>query len=151
MPYTLWFSLLAIVGNIVMFVCFHFPIKGPFWVLQLASVGVVFAMQALGVLLLGVMPVMRDAISVGMVYSVLGISLSGFSYPVTSMLPAVQALCNIFPLRHYYMIYVHTALFGNGLVMYWPYVCALLAFLLLPAITHRRLTNAFLRMNYPIK
>ncbi|MBQ9639786.1 MAG: ABC transporter permease [Bacteroidales bacterium] len=150
-PYTLWFSFLAIVGNIVLFVFFRFPIEGPFWVLQLAIVGVVVAMQAIGVFLVGVLPVMRDAISIGAFYGILGFSLSGFTYPVTHMGPALQALCNFFPLRHYYMIYVHSAMFNNTLSLYWPHVCAMVAFLLLPAITHRRLSRAYNLMNYPLK
>ena len=40
------------------------------------------------------------------------VSISGFSFPVMAMHPALQVLSNLFPLRHYFLIYVSQTLNG---------------------------------------
>ena len=64
----------------------------------------------------------------GAIYGTLAFTMAGFSYPVTSMPPALQALSQLFPLRHYYKAVSGVSLFGNGLEMCWVQVCALLLF-----------------------
>jgi ABC-2 type transport system permease protein len=55
--------------------------------------------------------------------------MAGFSYPVVSMPPALQALSHIFPLRHYYLSYTDIAMFGAPASQYLLHFCALGIFL----------------------
>lgn len=130
LPYTFWFSLLGVVGNIIFFGSCHYTMLGSFWLLVLAVVLLVLAAQAMGVFLSALLSDMHMAVCLCAIYGALSFSMSGFSYPVTSMPAPLQACSNLFPLRHYYMIYAKTALYGCGWSQCWPHVCALLLFVL---------------------
>ena len=129
LPYTFWFSVLGIMGNIVMFGFCHFVCLGSFLALSVTLVLFILAMQSMGVFLAGLIPDQHLAVSVGGIYGMLSFSMAGFSYPVDSMPPALQALSNIFPLRHHYLAYAKIALFDGAMADYWPHLCALLLFL----------------------
>lgn len=129
LPYTFWFTLLGIVGNIVMFGGCHFVCRGSFLALSVTLLLFILAMQAMGVFLSGLIPNQHLAVSVGGIYGMLSFSMAGFSYPVDSMPPALQALSYIFPLRHHYLAYAKIALFGGTFTDYWPHLCLLLLFL----------------------
>ena len=103
---------------------------GSFWMLVLAVVLLVLAAQAMGVFLSALLSDMHMAVCLCAIYGALSFSMSGFSYPVTSMPAPLQACSNLFPLRHYYMIYAKTALYGYGWSQCWTHVCALLLFVL---------------------
>ena len=130
LPYTFWFSLLGVVGNIIFFGPCRYTMLGSFWLLVLAVVLLVLAAQAMGVFLSALLSDMHMAVCLCAIYGALSFSMSGFSYPVTSMPAPLQACSNLFPLRHYYMIYAKTALYGCGWSQCWPHVCALLLFVL---------------------
>lgn len=130
LPYTFWFSLLGVVGNIIFFGPCRYTMLGSFWMLVLAVVLLVLAAQAMGVFLSALLSDMHMAVCLCAIYGALSFSMSGFSYPVTSMPAPLQACSNLFPLRHYYMIYAKTALYGCGWSQCWPHVCALLLFVL---------------------
>ncbi len=129
LPYTCWFTLIGIAGNLVMFGCFHFVIQGSFAVLSLGMLLFVMAMQAMGVFLSGLIQNQHIAVSVAAIYGMLSFSMAGFSYPVDSMPPALQALSYIFPLRHYYLTYADIAMFDAPASQYLPHLCALILFL----------------------
>ena len=93
-------------------------------------------------------PVLRLAVSVGAILSVLGISLAGFSLPVEAMPPYIQGFSAIFPLRHYYLIHVQETLWGSGFAGCWKEVVHLLLFLFLPAVLMRRLNHAYIYQDY---
>lgn len=134
LPYTLWFTLLGIVGNIVMFGFCHFICLGSFFTLSVAILLLVLAMQSMGVLLAGLIPDQHLAISIAAIYGMLSFSMSGFSYPVVNMPPALQALSYIFPLRHYYLTYDDVAMFGAPFTQYWSHICGLLCFMVVGCI-----------------
>ena len=130
LPYTCWFTLLGIVGNIVMFGFSHFVCLGSFFALSVTMLLFVMAMQSMGVLLAGLIPDQHLAVSIAAIYGMLSFSMSGFSYPVVSMPPALQAFSYIFPLRHYYLTYADVAMFGANFTQYWSHLCWLLCFLI---------------------
>lgn len=109
----------------------------------------VLASQAFGVFLSGLfMGQMRLPMCLCSLWGILSFSLAGFTYPVSAMHPVLQSLAWLFPLRHYYLIYVNQALDGYALGYVWPSVVGLLAFLLLPLLTIRRYRAAFLKQTY---
>ncbi|KWW29802.1 MAG: ABC-2 Type Transporter [bacterium P3] len=131
LPYALWFSLLGILGNIILFYYARFTLLGSFFALSLMVVLLVLAQQAMGVFLAALIPEQHLSISVAAIYGMLSFTMSGFSYPVTNMPPFLQAVSYLFPLRHYYLGYVDIALYGNGVAYYWPVLVGFAVFLLL--------------------
>ena len=127
-PYTFWFTLLGVLGNIVLFGWCHFELHGSFGLVLLFSLLLVLAMQSTGVFLAGMIPEPHLATCFAAIYGTLAFTMAGFSYPVTSMPPALQALSQLFPLRHYYKAVSGVSLFGCGLDMCWMQVCAMLLF-----------------------
>lgn len=129
-PYTLWFTFLGLIGNLVLFGWCRFELHGSFLLVALCTFLLVLAMQATGVFLAGIIPDAHLSTCFAAIYGTLAFTMSGFSYPVTSMPPALQGFSLIFPLRHYYMAVSRISLFGCGFQLCWPYVAALLLFLL---------------------
>ena len=66
-------------------------------------------------------------------------SIVGFSFPVQGMDPTLQALARLFPLRHYFLIYVDQALNGRALFYTLGEYAWLLGFLILPFLIGRNL------------
>lgn len=92
----------------------------------------VMACQAMGVFMFTMFPTLRLGLSFASLWGVISFSISGMSFPVMAMHPILQGIANLFPLRHYFLLYVNSALDGYPLANAWPFVLALLAFALLP-------------------
>lgn len=108
----------------------------------------VLAAQGMGVLMITTLPTLRLGLSFASLWGVISFSISGMSYPVMAMHPMLQGLSYLFPLRHYFLLYVNCALDGYPLLNAWPYVAGLLAFALLPLILLRRLKSVLLTFEY---
>ena len=109
------------------------------------------AMQSLGVLFIGTFPLLRDAVCLSALYSILAFSFSGFTYPIEGMVPAMQSLSYLFPLREYYQAYVNEAIFGAGFTQSYRCMVILLMFQLLPFLILHRLQNALIKQNFSLK
>ncbi len=148
LPYTVVFTLIMLLNDLLLFRILHFPLRGEPFTMLSATLLLVLATQALGVFLIGALPVLRKALSVAAVLGLLSVSLTGFSFPVEQMLIFIRPLANLLPLRHYFLIYQNTAL--NGIPFYYSlssYV-ALMLFLLLPFMILIRLKKALIHNNY---
>lgn len=150
-PYTVLYLVLGISCSLILFRFLHFPVNGSLWRLMLGMVLLVFAMESMAITIIGLLPTLRDAISIGALYGMLGFSLSGFTYPVMNMLPPFQALANLEPLRHYYLIYVNEALMAAPAINSLPHMLALCAFFVPALLVSRRLYRALVYQNYPLK
>ena len=146
---TLVFTLLGIILMLTLYQWMHFPISGSIWNMFLGIFLLVLASEAIGITIIGFLPVPRLALSVGALYSVLACSLSGFTMPLEAMSPWIQGLGAAFPLRHYYLFYVQEVVFGAGFAGWWKEVIYLLLFLFVPMVILPRLKNAFIYQNYP--
>ena len=151
LPYTLLFMILGIGCDTILFRFMHFPVVGSMAELYLNMVLFVLAEQCLAIFFIGLLPTLRDAISVGALYSMLSFSLSGFTYPKMGMLPFVQALTNIFPLRHYYLNYVNIALMGAPFENSIPQYMMFMLFMIIPFFIYKRLNGAMVNLNFPKK
>ena len=151
LPYTLLFSLLGIIGNLILYRYMHFPMNGSLVHLSFATVLYVVAYQAIGVFCIGLLPVLREAISLVAVYAILGVSFTGFTFPVEAMPYGAQIFQHLFPVRFYFKIYVNEAL--NGAPLHYSAInfVAIAAFFLLPLLVYKRLKNAAIQLNYPSK
>ena len=148
LPYNLIFTALGIGLELLLFHWLKYPLQGSLWWMFVDILLLVTASEAVGLLIIELFPVLRLAISVGAIISVLGFSLAGFSLPVSSMPPYVQGFSAMFPLRHYYLFHVQQTLWGSGFAGCWQEMVHLLVFLLLPPLLMRRLEDAYVNQNY---
>ena len=109
----------------------------------------VLACEAVAIFIVGTIPVLRTAISVSAIYSVLAFSMAGFTFPVEAMPPYIQGISVLFPLRHYYLFYVQEAIFGAGFGGWWEEAVHMGIFLFLPFLVLKRLGKAYRRLDYP--
>lgn len=151
LPHTLLYCTMGWTLNILLFRILNFPIAGSLWQLQIGIFLLVLAMQAMGTTIVGLLPVLRDAMSIGALYGMMGFSCSGFTFPVTGFVPAMRAVANLFPLRHYFRIYSNVALYGNPFIDSLPIMLCLFLFLAPQIAVNIRLRNAFINQNYPLK
>ena len=91
---------------------------------------------------------MRLSMCLCSLWGILSFSLAGFTYPVTAMAPILQKLSVLFPLRHYYLLYVNQALNGYSITYAWHSVLALAIFALLPLITLHHYRSLFTKVKY---
>ena len=143
-PQTVVFSLMVLLYDVVFYRYLGFPCHCSLWKIWGAGVLSVLAAQALAAFVFGMMQgQMRMAMSICSLWGIVSISLSGCSFPVMAMDPVLQAASWLFPLRHYYLIYVNIALHGWSIMTAWTSVVALCCFLLLPIFTMPLLSHAF--------
>ena len=131
LPYTLWYSLLALTANVVMFGFMDFPMNGS-WLLMVANtVLLILAAQCAGCMIASCINDPSLAMSVCTLYSAISFSLSGFSFPIDAMPGFFKSFSWLYPIRHYFLNYTDIAINGNNLHQAWPHFCALIAFGLL--------------------
>ncbi len=150
-PYTLMYIVLGIGCHVILYRFVGFPVYGSYSRLMFGLLLFILAMESLGILLIGLLPTLRDALSIGALYSMLGFSLSGFTYPQMAMLPPIRALSYIEPLRHYYLIYVNEALMAAPVENSLPNMLALVGFMVASLFVAPRLHRALIYQNYPLK
>ena len=146
--YTLLFTLIGWTIEVILYKWMHFPLAGSLWQMLLACFLLVVASESVAVLIIGCVPVCRFALSIGALYSVLGLSLTGFTLPVEAMPTGLRGLTAMYPLRHYYDLYVQVGIFGSGFGEWYPQVIALLLFCFLPFLVLPRLGRAYTYLDY---
>ena len=148
LPHTLlWFVMITFV-EVVLYGYMGFPCNSGLLPMLAASYLLVVASQALSVFFFGLLPVMRLSLSAASLLGVLSISISGVSFPVSEMHPVLQAWANVFPLRHFFLLYVDQALNGLSFYYTWSNYVALLLFLFLPFFVMPRLKYVFENQRY---
>lgn len=126
----------------------YFPLYGHGGAMLLDLGLFIFASQALGVFMIGCLPTLRLGLSFACIFGMISFSISGFSFPTEAMYPEVQALSNLFPLRHYFVIYADQVLSGRALPDSALHYAALLAFGLLPLLVLRNLKWSLRHLSY---
>ena len=149
LPHTILYTILGISLNILMFRILDFPVMGSLLWLNVGMFLYVLAMEGLAICFIGLVPVLRDALSVGALIGMLSFSLSGFTFPAMGMLSWAQSIIYLFPLRHFYLIYVNEALMGAPITTSAVYMAAYVGFMILPFLVGKRLENALRLQNYP--
>lgn len=145
---TLIFFLIGIAFAIGLYGVLHFPCHcGVPTMLLVMFLGIIGA-QGLGVFMFAMLPTLRMSLSFASLWGVISFSICGMSYPVMAMHPTLQGLSLLFPLRHYFLLYVNCALDGYPLMNAAPYVVGLLLFAMLPLLLLRRLKKMLLVVPY---
>lgn len=148
LPQTLIFTMMGVLYNVYLYGYLHYPCNCGILPMIIATVCFILASQSLGVVFISAFPTLRFGLSLATLWGVVSFSISGFSFPTIGMNPMLQALANLFPLRHYYLIYVDQALNGYPMAYSWVSYFALLLFMVVPYLLSYRLKKALLYYNY---
>ena len=148
LPHTVVFFIMGIFYNVYLYGFLHYPCNSGILPMLLTGLLLVLASQAFGIFLFGLFTTMRLALSTASLWGVISFSISGMSFPVMAMNPVLQGLACLFPLRHYFLIYVNLALNGYPLIYAWHSVVALMLFMLLPFFILKRLRTVLLHYVY---
>lgn len=149
LPQTAVFTLMFVLCDVCFYRIMHYPCNSGILPMILLGFLTVLASQAFGVFIFGLfIGQMRVSMCLCSLWGILSFSIAGFTYPVTAMSPVLKALSWLFPLRHYYLIYVNQALNGYSIIYVWSSVAAMLCFLLLPLLVMPRYRAAFLKYKY---
>lgn len=148
LPQNIIFLIMGIIYDIYIYGILKYPCQNGIGQMILAMWFFIMASQATGIFMIGVLPTLRLGLSFGSLWGVLSFSISGFSYPEMGMSPAIKGLSNLFPLRHYFLIYVNQALNGYPIQYAWQSYLALTLFLFLPFVIGHRLKTAMTTFKY---
>ena len=149
----LWaqFGVFLLTGTIVvlwLYGALHFPHAGGLLRMWGLMALYILACQGLGLAFFTLLPTLRLGLSAASLWGVLSFSICGMSFPVMAMHPTLQGVAWLFPLRHYYVLYVCTALHGFPLGSLPWHVVVLWLFAALPLLCLRRLKSVMLHGHY---
>jgi ABC-2 type transport system permease protein len=150
LPYTIIFTLMGIISNILLYRLMQYPMNSSIGWMFLTTFLYVLAYQAVGVLFIGLTPVLRDGVTLTAFYGLLGFTFAGFTFPIEQLPYMSRIFSDLFPIRHYFNIYVNQALHGTSIQMSIIPLISLLAFNILPLFVYHRLKNAAIHQNYPV-
>ena len=148
LPQTAIFTVVGFMYCAVLYGINSFPLNSGWFPMLLAMFLLIISSQAVGVFMIGVLPTPRLGLSFASLFGMISFSIVGFSFPVQGMDPTLQALARLFPLRHYFLIYVDQALNGRALFYTLGEYAWLLGFLILPFLIGRNLKRALLDFKY---
>ena len=155
LPYTFIFSVIGILANYILYGVVHIPFHGSLLMMNLMTLIFIIATQALAVFIFSIFPRIAYIISIVSMIGSLGATLSGVTFPVTSMYPPVHAASYLFPVRHFTEISQSMIYFDSGFGYYWQSAAILLLFpllalLILPRLRHWILKDAVEEDSAPI-
>lgn len=149
LPQTILFTLMFVFCDMYFYRIMQYPCNSGIVPMMLLGLITVLASQAFGVFLFGpFIGQLRLSMCLCSLWGILSFSLAGFTYPVMAMDPVLRGMAWLFPLRHYYLIYVNQALNGYSIIYVWSSVAALVCFTVLPLLVFPRYRAAFLKYRY---
>lgn len=125
-----------------------FPHPGGTGAILLLGLLAVLASQGFGLFVFGIVPSLRMSVSICTLWAVLSFSLVGTAFPVSAMSPFLTGVAQLFPLRHYYMIYQLGIFNGYPLAYSWLHITALVAFAALPLLVTGKIKKAMSEYEY---
>lgn len=148
LPQSIIFVLMGTIYVLLLYGYLHFPCNCGVWRMWCVIALFVLACQGMGVFMFTMLPTLRMGLSFASLWGVISFSISGMSFPVMAMHPSLQGLSYLFPLRHYYLLYVNCALDGYNIANAWPFALSLLGFCVLPCIFLPRLKKVMKYYEY---
>lgn len=147
LPQTIIFFIVGLLIYFALYVFMQFPLQNLYSML-FALFLFIIASQALGIFMIGTFPTLRLGLSFACIWGMIAFSASGFSFPVPAMYSPIQMLTNLFPLRHYFLIYVDQALNGRDLLYSISSYACLAGFLILPVFILSNLKYSLKHTSY---
>lgn len=125
-----------------------FVMNGSWRWMILSEMMFVLACQGFALFVVGVLPNLRLALSVGALVGVLSFSIGAFSFPYESMYGSIGVFSWLVPVRYNFLIYIDQAL--NGIDVYYSriFYVAYIVFMLLPLLVIKRLKRELLNPVY---
>ena len=125
-----------------------FVMNGSWGWMILSEMMFVLACQGFALFVVGVLPNLRLALSVGALVGVLSFSIGAFSFPYESMYGSIGVFSWLVPVRYNFLIYIDQAL--NGIDVYYSriFYVAYIVFMLLPLLVIKRLKRELLNPVY---
>ena len=148
LPQTLIFLTIFYAFEFYIYYVLKFPHPGGVLPILLLGLLSVLACQCFGIFAFGLMPSLRMSMSICSLWAVVSFSICGATYPIFAMDSPIEAIGQLFPLRHYYMIYQMNIFNGFPMadaVMHWG---ALILFIALPLLTAWNIKKAMLVYKY---
>lgn len=121
----------------------QFPHPGGWGSILALGVLTVLAAQGFGVFMFGLFPSMRMAMSMCSLWGVLSFSMVGTAFPTLAMDPALQSMAQLFPMRHFFIIYEIVVFGGNAWTDVALNVAALTFFACAPVFVMLRIGKAY--------
>ena len=126
----------------------QFPHPGGIVPILLAGLLAVLSAQSFGIFAFGLMPSLRMSMSICSLWAMISFSTSGATFPLFAMNPMIEALAQLFPLRHYYMIYQTSIFNGYPLADCFWNIGAMIIFIALPILTINHIKTAMEKYVY---
>jgi ABC-2 type transport system permease protein len=101
------------------------PFQGSVAVLILGSFLFIFSVLAIGLLISTISATQQQAMVTSFFFIMPAITLSGFSFPISSMPKFLQWLTYLDPLRYFEVVLRDSFLKGNGIRVLWPQMLAM--------------------------
>ena len=134
--------------NFILYKMMQVPMQTSLTWLMLGSLLYVLAYQAIGVFIVGLLPMIRHSLNLAAFYGILALTLCGFSFHVESMPPVFQYWASGFPVRHYMHIFQSQVLAGFELRYSIPSYLYIMLFFSLPLIIINRLKSALIYQTF---
>lgn len=141
LPHTIIFALVGLFIDIYLYAYLDYPLNGGFGAMYLLMLLFIFASQGLGVLMFTALPTLRLGLSFASLWGMISFSICGASFPLMGMPTIIQWASYLFPLRHYYLTYVTSALDGFSLYYARENILYLVAFAFVPLLLLPRLKS----------
>lgn len=148
LPQTLVFLTIFYAYMFYVFGVLEFPHLGGYVDIMLLGLLAVAASQGFGIFMFGLIPSLRMSLSLCCLWAVLSFSLVGTAFPVSAMDSPIQAIAQLFPLRHYFMIYQINIFNGYSAVYSWLNIASLVIFATLPLLVAKRIKKAMNEYKY---
>lgn len=148
LPQSVIFICVLLCYEFYIFYGLGFPHPGGIIPIVLVGILTVLACQCFGIFVFGLMPSLHMSMSICSLWSVISFSACGATYPLFAMDGMIQSMAQLFPLRHYYMIYQMCIFNGYPLFYAWFNVLALVIFLFLPMFSISHIKTAMLKYVY---
>ena len=148
LPQTLIFLSIFLLFEFYIYYVLKFPHPGGVLPIVLLGLLSVLACQCFGIFFFGLTPSLRMSMSMCSLWGVVSFSICGATYPLFSMDSPIQAIGQLFPMRHYYMIYQMNVFNGfpmSDAALHW---CAMVLFCALPILTIWNIKKAMLVYKY---
>jgi len=147
LPYTAIFMFEAYLIDIIL-KYIGVPNNGNMLILIIATTLYVLAYQAMGVLIIVILPNIRLALSIGAMYASLAFSFAGLTFPLLAMDNFMQNIAQIFPFTHYLNIYISIELKDLPLAYVIHSFVALMIFILVPLLFTPRFKSLLTKEKY---
>lgn len=148
LPQTLIFLSIFYAFEFYLYYILKFPHPGGVVPIMLLGLLAVLACQCFGIFTFGLIPSLRMSMSICSLWAVVSFSICGATYPLFSMDSPIEAIGQLFPMRHYYMIYQMNIFNGFPMadaILHWG---ALLIFCALPILTVWNIKKVMLVYKY---